>query len=73
MKFDVSFARFGKWSSEFGRTPIHPSIYKSTKTDPVPAEDKATQTGDNFVVEDATQTDGHLTAEDATQTNVMQF
>ena len=73
MKFDVSFAHFGKWSSEFGRTPIRPSIYKSTTTDPISAKDKATQTGDNFVVEDATQTDEHLTAEDATQTNVMQF
>lgn len=60
MKFDVSFARFGRWSSEFGREKIRPSIFKAIETVPLPTEDKTTQTDDDLIVEDISQSDNNL-------------
>ena len=71
MKFDVSFARFGKWSSEFGRTKIRPSVFKAIETAPIPAENKSTQTDDDIIVEDAAQTDDNLIVEDVAQSDDM--
>ena len=60
MKFDVTFARFGRWSSEFGRERIRPSIYKAIETDILTVADKNTQTDDSLVIEDITQTDNKM-------------
>ena len=60
MKFDVSFARFGKWSSEFGRTKIRSSVFKAIEPAPIPAESKSTQTDDDLIVEDVAQSDDTL-------------